>query len=212
MKEIPVFDVQGNKQGVVTLSGDSVEKKRNDKAYAVAIHVDRQNARQGTVSCKSRSEVCFSNRKPWKQKGTGRARAGSARSPLWRKGGVIFGPQPRVRTLRMPRNQRQLVLNNLLYERIEHKAIHRCDFVLEGDTPSTKHAQHFLKKAGLLSKKIILFLPVTDTSMSLSFRNIPWVRIVYFDQPNAYDLSSCLSWVYLKKDEQLFKEMVEKWN
>ena len=58
-----------------------------------------QNWRQGTVACKGRSDVAFSNKKPWKQKGTGRARAGSARSPLWRKGGVIFGPQPRTRTL-----------------------------------------------------------------------------------------------------------------
>src|SRR5438105_1375079 len=66
-----------------------------------------QNWRQGTVACKTRGEIAFSNKKPWKQKGTGRARAGSRRSPLWRKGGVIFGPQSRVRTLKVGRAVKQ---------------------------------------------------------------------------------------------------------
>ena len=79
-----------------------------------------QNWRQGTVACKGRSDVAYSNKKPWKQKGTGRARAGSARSPLWRGGGVIFGPQATSRTLRVPQSLRKNVLNAL------HLELSRC--------------------------------------------------------------------------------------
>ena len=84
---------------------DLATEKRSELTvgFSIWIRTLRQNWRQGTVGCKGRSDVSFSNKKPWKQKGTGRARAGSARSPLWRGGGVIFGPQPRVRVLRLQR-------------------------------------------------------------------------------------------------------------
>ena len=84
------------------LNLDASQKKVATVAFSTWIRSLLQNWRQGTVGCKGRSDVNRSNKKPWKQKGTGRARAGSARSPLWRGGGVIFGPQPRVRTLTLP--------------------------------------------------------------------------------------------------------------
>src|SRR3990167_8761361 len=86
--------------------GDLEVRSKNvaNATFSTWVRVLLQNGRQGTVACKGRSDVAFSNKKPWKQKGTGRARAGSARSPVWRKGGVIFGPQARVRKLSIPVN------------------------------------------------------------------------------------------------------------
>jgi large subunit ribosomal protein L4 len=83
------------------LAEGTERKEMSRRGFAMAVRALLQNWRQGTVACKGRSDVSFSNKKPWKQKGTGRARAGSARSPLWRGGGVAFGPQPRTRTLKI---------------------------------------------------------------------------------------------------------------
>src|ERR1700683_4830953 len=96
--DILAYNVQGKSQKM-EVDLEIEKREESPKTYATAIRTLIQNWRQGTVGCKDRSEVAYSNRKPWKQKGTGRARAGSLRSPVWRKGGVTFGPQPRVREL-----------------------------------------------------------------------------------------------------------------
>jgi large subunit ribosomal protein L4 len=171
-----------------------------------------QNWRQGTVGCQTRAEVSRTNKKPFKQKGTGRARAGSARSPLWRGGGVIFGPQPRVRTLKLSKARRNKVMNALLSSYVENSRVVYFDWLLQGDVPKTAQAYSLLKNAQLADKKITLFLPVDDLLTSASFANIPSVRVVLFDQPNAYDLAGSEYWVFLKRDLNQFKEMVARWS
>ncbi|MBD3272883.1 50S ribosomal protein L4 [Candidatus Dependentiae bacterium] len=205
MSKIVVYDVAGKEQEKVDFSID--KKENSPKTYSCAIRVLLQNWRQGTVSCKGRSDIAFSNKKPWKQKGTGRARAGSAKSPIWRKGGVVFGPQPRKRTLNINKKQNKLVLNNI-FNSFEN--IYCLD--LETEKPSTKIAFDALKNIGLNDKKVILFLPFGDEKNFASFRNIPNVRVVTFSQPNAFDLSNCSNWLFLKKDLDLFKNMVSSWN
>src|SRR5438128_11366121 len=98
------------------------------QGMAQCVRALRQNWRQGTVACKGRSDVAFSNKKPWKQKGTGRARAGSARSPLWRKGGVTFGPQPRTRELDAPQALRKQVSKGILWEYLKQEKVRSLDF------------------------------------------------------------------------------------
>lgn len=170
-----------------------------------------QNWRQGTVAVKGRSDVDFSNKKPFKQKGTGRARAGSARSPLWRGGGVIFGPQERKRTLAMPQIEKKQILNQLLVERLHNNKLVVLDWQLEGERPRTKEAVAILKEAGLHDKKLTVFLTINDALHYASFSNLPNVQVLLFDQPNAYDLVNCDYWVLLKKDINVFKEIVRKW-
>ena len=210
MSEIIVYGLDGKAEGSVNF--DMTEKETNPIAFARAIRMLRQNWRQGTVGCKTRAELAFSNRKPWKQKGTGRARAGSLRSPLWRKGGVIFGPQPRTRTLSVNSKEMDLVLNNILFSKLAQKAIFCLDFSISADKPETKLAQKALSVTGLGDKKVLLFMPFDDITSIASFRNIPNVQIISFDQPNAFDLTNGGCWVFLKKDVDLFKEMISRWN
>jgi large subunit ribosomal protein L4 len=184
----------------------------SSQAFAVCIRARLQNWRQGTVACKGRSDVARSNKKPWKQKGTGRARAGSPRSPLWRGGGVTFGPQARTKILSISQTHNRMVMNHLLFDYLKQDKVHYLDWILEGDKPRTTAAYTVLKNAELANKKITLFVPATDALVYASFANIPHVRILFFDQPNVYDLADSDCWVFLKKDMDSFKEMVSKWS
>jgi len=179
-------------------------------AYSQYIRVLLQNWRQGTVGCKDRSEVAFANRKPWKQKGTGRARAGSARSPLWRKGGVIFGPQPRVRTLKISKNTKNNVLQALLWNYLDSKNLVSLNWMPK-DKPKTADAFKLLKNLNLHEKKVVLFVNKDDYITHASFANISNVSMLLFDQPNAYDLSNGQCWAFLDKDIDSFKGMVNSW-
>lgn len=199
--------------GVADLGVDEfLRKNASPVGFAIAVRALQQNWRQGTVSCKGRSDmISRTTRKPWKQKGTGRARAGSPRSPLWRGGGVIFGPQPRVRTLSIPKKMRQNLFNALLFDFLNENRIVSLDWRVEGDTPKTAPVYKALREAGLIGKKIVLFVPVGDALTSASFANIPDVKVLSFDQPNVFDLAGSDVWVFLKKDFEPFKEMVQPW-
>jgi len=211
MADIRVYDLQGKEKEKLVFE-DVVRKETSPRTFACAIRALFQNWRQGTVKCKTRGELAFSNKKPWRQKGTGRARVSSIRSPLWRKGGVIFGPQPRVKNLAVNQKQKQLVFNNLLFSKIDLNAIHCLDFNLVDKAPSTKLASSAFKKIGLNNKKVLVFLPFGDESSIMSFRNLPNVNILSFNEPNAFDLSNSDCWVFFKKDLDLFKEMIVQWN
>ena len=212
MSQVPVCDISGKKQDSINI--DFKGKKVSSKTYSCAVRTLLQNWRQGTVACKGRGEVAFSNKKPWRQKGTGRARAGSLRSPLWRKGGVIFGPQARTRKLHINREQVKLVFSGILSAFLEAdpKKIYCLDFDLGKEKPSTKKAYSSLKNLGVDNKKVVLFLPFDDEINSSSFRNIDDLCVISFDQPNVFDLSNSDCWIFLKKDLNSFKEMVARWS
>lgn len=212
MKGIQFYTTEGTLTAALPLTTEVKKYEVSPKTYACAVRVLLQNWRQGTVGCKSRGEVAFSGKKPWKQKGTGRARAGMISSPVWRKGGVSFGPQPRVRTLKMPRAQLVLVLNNIFHSFYTAGKIACLDFNTSDKKALTKRAFETLRSIDLNNKKIILFLSSNDEANFAAFRNIPNVRVLNFDQPNAYDLSSAQAWVFLKKDIDLFNSMVAAWN
>lgn len=212
MSTIKVIDSSGKKLEALKLGVSLGDQAISPMTHACAIRVLLQNWRQGTVGHKTRGQVAFSNKKPWRQKGTGRARAGSARSPLWRKGGIIFGPEPRVRTLKLNRKQKRVSFKNLFQLMSEQGAIYCADFDLGGtQVPKTKEAFNLLKGVGFAGKKGVLFLAYEDVNNFAAFRNIPSVGVVSFDQPNAFDLSGTHYWMFLKKDLELFKQMVEKW-
>ncbi len=171
-----------------------------------------QNWRQGTVGCKGRSDVSFSNKKPWKQKGTGRARAGSARSPLWRSGGVIFGPMARVRTLRVAKGVKDLVLKNVMWDLLKREKLVLLNWNLVGDKPKAAYANNLLKSANMANKKICVLLQTSDVLEQASFSNLPKVKMVLFDQINVVDLISADYIVVLNQSFEALKEVVAKWN
>jgi large subunit ribosomal protein L4 len=206
----------GVSTAIQTLSAADLNIKDSRKEVspvATAIYVRSllQNWRQGTVACKGRSDVAYSNKKPWKQKGTGRARAGSARSPLWRGGGVIFGPQPRTRTLKASKQLKKSALNSILFNFLEQGKISSLNWDASLQKPATAQAFKLLKNSGLHQDKVVLFLPAQDVVTQASFSNIPNVRILFYDQPNAYDLANGKRWIILNKDLEHFKNMVSQW-
>ncbi len=190
---------------------DREDLKASPGAVSQWIRALLQNWRQGTLATKGRSDVKMSNKKPWKQKGTGRARAGTARSPLWRGGGVTFGPQKRVRKLTVSKKMKRQVLGHLAHQFLSNDRVFIFDWQINGDKPSTAQAARLLKGADLSGKRVIMFIPMDDFMTYASFANIPQVKVLFFDQANAFDVMNADSWVVLNKDFESFKEMVSKW-
>ncbi|MBD2137431.1 50S ribosomal protein L4 [Anabaena sp. FACHB-1237] len=146
------------------------------------------NARQGTASTKTRSEVRGGGRKPWRQKGTGRARAGSIRSPLWRGGGVIFGPKPREFNLKMNRKERRLALRTAFISRAEDIVVVE-EFSNELQRPKTKEMVAALARWGVEpEQKALLILSDIPENISLSTRNIEKLKLIAADQLNVFDI------------------------
>lgn len=206
-----ISNAQGSAIEVITPAqlAMTLPEDTKPREFAVWIRALQQNWRQGTVAVKGRSDVAFSNKKPWKQKGTGRARAGSAKSPLWRKGGIIFGPQPRTRTLSIPQQVKYRVLNKMMWDLLSDKNVLCLDW--ERQTPKTSHAYAVLKDANLHRERINLVVRSDDLITQASFVNIPNVNILLFDQVNAVDLATGTKVIFLKKDFDNFKEMVLRW-
>lgn len=177
--------------------------------FAHYVRALRQNWRQGTAYTKDRSEVSRTTQKPWRQKGTGRARAGTPRSPIWRGGGTIFGPHGRNKTLDVKKATRRNAMLALLHEKLQNGTIIALDVNIE--KPKTAQAAQALKKAGLNNASVVLLSQFEDDVVHASFANIPTVRLMFFDQPNAYELACAQYWVVLKKDLDQLKQMVSSW-
>lgn len=208
--------VEGLKGAVTAVTLDDLsfparDKKVSAEGFSTWVRALLQNWRQGTVACQGRSDVAFSNKKPFKQKGTGRARAGSARSPLWRGGGVIFGPQARTRTLKVSQKLKKDVLAAMLQDYCDSGRLVQLDWAIQGGIPKTSTAFNALKAANLHETRVTLFVPFDDVVTYASFCNIPNVRMVFLDQANAYDLACGRYWVVLGKDMEQFKSMVSTW-
>ncbi len=146
------------------------------------------NARQGNASAKTRAEVRGGGRKPWRQKGTGRARAGSNRSPLWRGGGVIFGPKPRDFNIKMNRKERRLALCTALQSRIEDTIVVQ-DFAANLPQPKTRELLAALGRWGVLpGQKVLMIVAEKQETVYLSARNMANLTMITADQLNVFDL------------------------
>jgi large subunit ribosomal protein L4 len=163
-----------------------------EKSGNYLIHKDilrhQISQKQGTVSTKTRSEVRGGGRKPWQQKGTGRARAGSNRSPLWKGGGVIFGPKPKKVVLKLNKKERKLALQTLLYNKRNNiSVIDNLENVI--DSPKTKTFLNIFKKCGIeLEQKVLIIVSKKTTPLKLSVRNIKNVELISASNLNTLSL------------------------
>lgn len=154
-------------------------------------------ARQGTHATKTRGEVRGGGKKPYKQKGTGRARQGSTRAPQFAGGGTVHGPQPRDYSQRTPKKMKAAALRGALSDRARNERIHVVEALVSGDAPSTKAALAAL--AGLADRvNFLVVLERTDTLTWLSLRNAPQVHLVAVDQLNTYDVLAADDIVFSK--------------
>lgn len=164
--------------------------KDENAAHIVHRALVRQqaNARQGTASTKTRGEVRGGGRKPWRQKGTGRARAGSIRSPLWRGGGVIFGPKPRDYDTKMNRKERRLALRTAFFSRAEDMIVVE-EFADKLPRPKTKELVEAIARWGVEpNSKVLLILSEREENVYLSARNVAKMKIIPATQLNIFDL------------------------
>ncbi len=192
------------------LDFNAPEVPAHPRQFAIWIRTLLQGWRQGTVSSQGRSDVSRTGKKPWKQKGTGRARAGDSASPLWRGGGVIFGPQPRTKTLKVTQATKKKVLSTLLVQYLNNKQVVMANWAPQ-EKPKTAEAFKLINGLGFANKTVVLFLQPGDIASYASFINIPNIRILLFDQPNLFDLAKSDYWLFLEKDREAFKEMVGQW-
>jgi large subunit ribosomal protein L4 len=183
-----VRDWQGKEAGQASF--DLKVAKAENASHIVHRALVRQlaNERQGTACTKTRSEVRGGGRKPWRQKGTGRARAGSIRSPLWKGGGVIFGPKPRDYSIKMNRKERRLALTTAFSNRAEDILVVE-DFADKLPRPKTKEVTSALERWGIAdAQRILMIVAEKDDTVFLSVRNIAKVKLIRAAHLNMSDL------------------------
>lgn len=184
--KIQVYSIDGKKTDTMEISKHWEEIPVFKQAIKDAAVYYLASRRQGTAKAKDRSEVNFTTKKPWAQKGTGRARSGTASSPIWRKGGVVFGPKPRDFSIGLPKKVRQLALKSVLGTKVRDKSIILID-KMDISKPKTKTAVALLKNLES-GRKPLLVAKNSNKNILLSIRNIPGVGFSRASDLNTYDV------------------------
>ncbi|GGQ66709.1 50S ribosomal protein L4 [Couchioplanes azureus] len=202
MSSVDVINAEGAKAGSVELPDDIFDVQANIPLMHQVVVAQLAAARQGTHKAKTRGEVAGGGKKPYKQKGTGRARQGSIRAPQFTGGGVVHGPVPRDYSQRTPKKMKAAALRGALSDRARDGRVHVVEAFVAGTTPSTKAAVATLRKA-TQSVKVLVVLSSQDELNWMSLRNEPTVHLIEAGQLNTYDV--------LVADEVVFtKEALEE--
>ena len=204
MNKIQIIDQSGKKVSEMNAPKEIFSYPVKEHLLYEAVVSFRANQRRGTASTKTRAEVKGGGRKPWRQKGTGRARAGSIRSPLWRKGGVTFGPKPRSYYYNLPKKAKRNALKSVLSMKLAEKQLLILK-ALELKEPKTKEGAKLLEKLKLDSALIVD--DHQNKNLFLSLRNIPKVKAVDASLVNVYDI---LSHDWLVFSQKAFESLMEK--
>ncbi|KIY21910.1 50S ribosomal protein L4 [Mesobacillus subterraneus] len=186
MPKVALFNQAGSQVGEIELNDSVFGIEPNNHVLFEAVVMQRASLRQGTHKTKIRSEVAGGGRKPWKQKGTGRARQGSIRSPQWRGGGTVFGPVPRSYSYKLPKKVRRLAIKSALSSKVQAENI----LVLESlafEAPKTKEFKSVLSGLSVNTKALIVTASLEE-NVALSARNIPGVTVVTADGINVLDV------------------------
>jgi large subunit ribosomal protein L4 len=187
MAKVDVVNAGGKKAGSVDLPDEVFGVQVNVPVMHRVVRAQLAAARAGTHSTKTRAEVRGGGAKPWRQKGTGRARQGSRRAPQWTGGGVVFGPTPRDHGLRVNKKEKVLALRSALTDRRAGGNLVVVDG-LDFDAPKTARAVELLDTLGLAGRKLLFVVDGLEEAAIKSFRNLPAVHLITFDQLNTYDV------------------------
>lgn len=198
MPKLSVYNLSGQVTGEIELNDVVFGAEFNKAVVHQAVVMQLSNQRQGTSATKTRGMVRGGGRKPWKQKGTGRARCGSNRSPIWVGGGVTFGPQPRSYTKKMPRKARRLALCCALSAKVAAGELVVVES-LAFDTPKTKNVANMLTAFDAADKKALLITDGSNENVELSARNMPKVTAITNMGLNCFDILNS-SKVFMAKD------------
>ena len=204
MKKNNVINVKGEKVSDITLNENVFGIKPNDAVLYDAITLAQASQRQGTADTKTRSEVSGGGRKPWRQKGTGRARQGSTRAPHWYHGGIVFGPHPRTYGKKMNRKERVLALKSALSYKVANDEIIILD-ELNVKTPKTKDMIKLLNDIKAPKKTLIVVDELSD-NLILATRNIPKVELLEASEINVLDIIGADGLVITKKAVEMIEE------
>ena len=196
MPKVNVYNMLGEQVEEIELSEAVFGVEINEHVVWEVVKNQLANKRQGTQSVKTRAEVRGGGRKPWRQKGTGRARQGSTRSPQWRGGGVVFAPKPRDYSYSVPKKVRRLALKSVLTSKVLENEIIVVDHI-EFDAPSTKNMVNLLTKLNA-DKKALIVMDEKDINVIKSANNIPNVATALVNTINVYDILKYNSLVITK--------------
>jgi large subunit ribosomal protein L4 len=209
MSEIEVRDIHNTVKGSMNLPesifGASVRK---DILHASVVNF-LANQRQGTHATKTKGLVSGGGKKPWKQKHTGRARAGSIRSPLWRSGGTVFGPQPRDYSYRLPKNMKRRALGEAFSAKLLDGGMTVVDAIAV-EKPKTKEMVTILRNLGLDGKSVLIVLSEKDENVFLSSRNIEGVKVARVTDLNPYEILSHEKILVTKHALEMMPEVYKK--
>jgi len=183
---ISVLSAQREKVGEIPLPAVISEQPQREHLLFETVRMQLANRRSGTAATKTRAQVRGGGRKPWRQKGTGRARAGSNRSPVWVGGATVFGPQPRSYAYRMPRSARKTALRAALAQKLRQDEVVVID-AIQFDEPKTKQMVALLAQLEM-GDSVLLVLADADVNIQKSARNLPGVKVLLSPGLNVYDL------------------------
>ncbi|MBF7016463.1 50S ribosomal protein L4 [Staphylococcus durrellii] len=206
MANYDVLKVDGTKSGSVELNDAVFAIEPNKDVLFEAITLQRASLRQGTHAVKNRSAVRGGGRKPWRQKGTGRARQGTIRAPQWRGGGIVFGPTPRSYAYKMPKKMRRLALRSALSYKVQESALTVVD-AFQLDAPKTKEFKVALSNLKQ-PKKVLVVTDSEDVNVELSARNIPGVQVSTAQGLNVLDITSADSVVITESAAKKVEEVL----
>ena len=189
MPKVALYNMRGEQIGDIDLNDGVFGIEPNEDVVYEFVKMQLANKRVGTASTKTRAEVSGGGKKPWRQKGTGRARVGSSRNPIWRHGGIVFGPKPRSYKYTLPKKVRRLAMKSVLSDKVlEEKLIVVDKFDMEA--PKTKVMADALKALNVTGKALVV-TGETNENVYKSARNIEGVRPVKADYMSVYDIINC---------------------
>ena len=187
MPEIDIVDIDNKKVGTVEASADVFEARVRDQLVQRYVTMQLASRRGGNAATKqNKGDLHGSNAKPWRQKGTGRARSGNTRSPIWRGGMTVFGPSPRSYAFNLSKKSKKLAIKSVLTDRFKNKNIAVIDSIIL-DKPKTKDAAAMLKKLSLPNKTLFI-ISEKNRNLQLAVRNLPHVNVLLVDGLNVFDL------------------------